>query len=173
MSTIVQLAPGEVSMAAHVGGLRRMKHQQRGTKGRYGEVNGEALWDIDINGCMGEIACAKWLNLYWEGAIDNIELRDVGGLVDVRSVSRQHYRLVLHERDPDRTPFVNAWVNGSRVELQGWLFAHEGKKPEYWTELSDGRFSFAYPKKLPLRSMEELRDWVMVEPPIWRKRSAA
>ena len=84
---------------------------------------------IVVRGYMGEIAVAKTFNLGW---FDHTRLGrvDVGDLIEVRSIDRPDYSLILHDKpkDPDDTPFVLADVSAlPRVRLVGWMCASDGR----------------------------------------------
>jgi len=155
----IKLTYGQIMMAAHVALMRRTSNMLRQIAPKHGASNGEGSWEIDINGCVGELAVARYLNLFWCGSLNDFKARDVGGMVDVRSRTKQHYELILHPDDPDDVPFVLAWVNLPYVELSGWTLARDGKFPGFWSDPAGGRPAFFVPKK-HLEPMPSLLDWV-------------
>jgi len=155
----IKLGYGQLSMASHVAVMRRASNMLKQIAPKHGATNGEGSWEIDINGCCAELAVARYLNLFWCGALNNFRARDVGGLVDVRSRSKHHYQLILHPDDPDDVPFVLVWAHPPDFELTGWLLAREGKQQEFWSDPAGGRPAFFVPKER-LHPMAALREWV-------------
>lgn len=157
----VRLTYAQISLAGHVAVMRRTSDMKSGRVPRFGA---KQTWDLDINGCCGEIAVARYLNLFWCGAFNDFEARDVGGLVDVRACSKRDYRLILHHDDIDGVPYVNAHVSPPDVVMSGWLFAREGKLDKYWDDPLGGRAAFFVPQKF-LRPMDELLAWAKAPQP--------
>lgn len=159
---IIKLTAAQLIIAANVGAMRRASNCIKNIQPKHGCSNGEGSWEIDIVACQAEMAVASYLNLFWDGAVNNFAARDVGGIVDVRSRSKRHYQLILHRDDPDNVPFVLVWGNPPNFELSGWLLARDGKKEEYWADPAGGRPAFFVPKEV-LQPMTELREWVLAK----------
>ena len=158
MSTvIVTLKPYQVLIASQVAIMRRTSNMVKNVKPKHGASNADGSWEMDILSCHAEMAAALYLNLYWDGAVNDFLARDVGGIVDVRSRTKEHYQLILHKSDPDETPFILAWTkaNSSEVHLNGWIYAHEGKKNKFWADPAGGRPAYFIPKD-ELHPMPEL-----------------
>jgi hypothetical protein len=155
---MIRLRWSEVMLAAHVGTMRRVFALQHDKAAAYG-ARDEGAWDNDINGAAAEMACAKWVNTYWNGTIGITSGHDVGGLIGVRSCTPGR-RLILHPRDQNEAPFVLAWVRvPPLVELCGWMLASEGKQQEFWCDPSGtGRPAYFVPAG-KLHSMATLREW--------------
>ena len=119
----MRLTYGQLSMASHVAIMRRASNMLKGLPPRYGASNGEGSWEMDINACCAELAVARYTNLFWCGSLNDFSARDVGGIIDVRSMTKSHYQLILHPDDPDGAPFVLVWTNPPEFELTGWMCA--------------------------------------------------
>jgi hypothetical protein len=150
----LRLTFGEMSMAAAIASLRYTCNVIKQRPHQYGQT--DYRWPVD--GLCAEIAAARYLNLYWNGDVNNKKERDVGGLVDVRSCE-PGLRMILHPEDPDGTPFVLAWVDLPGVALMGWMLAREGKLPEFWEDPHGGRPAYFVPKHR-LHDMAMLPEWV-------------
>jgi hypothetical protein len=127
-----------------------------GREGRYGAVNGEGSFEYHWTGCLGEMAVAKHFNLFWAGALGNFDAADVGGIIQVRARGRSDGQLILHPKDNDAAPFVLALApHPPLILLCGWVYARDGKKPNFWKDPAGGRPAFFVPKDV-LRPLEEL-----------------
>lgn len=157
MTTIITLSWQEMYLCATAASMRSLANMREGRGARYGFDNSLGRFDADIIGCIGEMAVAKYFNFYW-GGWNRADLNgnDVGGKVQVRSRRRAHYELMLHREDKDNDPFVLALVHDlPNVILRGWIFAHAGKRPEYWSDPAGGRPAFFVPQSA-LWTMDEL-----------------
>jgi hypothetical protein len=158
----VRLTYGQLSMAAHVAVMRNASNILKEIAPKHGASNAEGSWEMNINSCCAELAVARYTNRFWCGTFNNFKARDVGGLVDVRSRSREDYDLILYRDDPDDVPFVHVWSHSPDFTLWGWMFASDGKKEEYWSDPSGkNRPNFFVPRRAQLlRPMSELLDWL-------------
>ena len=129
----VTLSYAEVTLAAHVGVMRRISAIKRGRKGNYDCVNERDGWTWDIRGAIAECAVAKHTGTYWFGKIDDLSHGDVGDL-EVRSTVWPTGHLLIHPEDPDDKKFILVLENNLPVcTLAGWIYGHEGKDDTYWT----------------------------------------
>jgi hypothetical protein len=131
----------------------------KGRAPKYGAPNGAGALEIDVNGCCAELAVARYTNLFWCGTVNDVQARDVGGMVDVRSTTQRNHNLILHPDDDDETPYVLVWTHAPEFDLCGWTFAGDGKLSEFWRDPTGGRPAFFVPRNL-LRPMPELLDWL-------------
>ena len=95
---IIKLTPWEIMLGAQAGVMRQVENIKRGRKPYYGSGS-DNDWQLHIEGCLGELALAKYLNIYWGGK-GRLRASDVGRF-EVRTRSKQHYSLILHKKDPD------------------------------------------------------------------------
>ena len=153
--TPVLLSWSEVFQAGVIGLMRLTKNLQNGAVEKHG-ADGDSL-DHHFNGCLGEIALAKWRNTFWSGSLGDYKARDVGRW-QVRAAGRMTDRLILHHEDDDEHPFVLALVPHKtlpRVFLRGWILGADGKLLQYWTDPGTGRPAFFVPQDV-LNAMDEL-----------------
>jgi hypothetical protein len=159
MAEIVKLTGAEILIAHHVAAMRQVQSIKSGIEHKFGAVRQGNEW-MDTLGCFGELAVAKALNLFWVGTIGAYNKKDVGGLVEVRTMQKAHHNLILHPEDDDNDPFVLCYyASAQSIALVGWLFACDGKRPEYWKDPVGGRPAFFVPSSM-LRPISELREWV-------------
>jgi hypothetical protein len=125
----IQLTWYEIMMAALAGTMRHVENLKKNRKPAYGAGH-ERDWQIDIEGCLGECALAKYLGLYWSGK-GTFRGSDVGKF-EVRTAAKQHYKLILHPTDDDDKIFWLACGLNGNYTIKGWILAKDGKKEEYW-----------------------------------------
>jgi hypothetical protein len=127
---VVMLGAGEVAVAAVVASLRQAVNREAGVLNR--KAGTQDVMTTELVGLYGEIAFARWANLYpdlrvhlrtgsadavWRGCrVDVKGTRAVGGhlWVDERSV-----------RKGDADVYVLTHVNYATVTLMGWCYAHD------------------------------------------------
>ena len=147
----VKLTPSEMMVAIMSGGMRSIENIKQGSDHKYG-MEAKQTWNLGIEGCLGEMALAKWKNLYWPG---KGKLRDFDvDEFEVRTSWEHTHRLIVHKEDPPDRPvwFVTGHLGEYRI--QGWIFAFEGQKEEFWTDPQPERFNYFIPSHY-LRSPHE------------------
>lgn len=111
--------------------MRRRRPQLHGADARNNE------WQIEVMGCLAEMAVAKYLDRFWVGAT-NRSLKSLPGdvgVVQVRSTQHHDGHLIVYGTDPDAAPFVLAIVGSTfvadtanlRVRLAGWTTGEAAK----------------------------------------------
>jgi hypothetical protein len=171
-----ELTPSEIKHVQYVARMSEMRSWERQIAGiGRGERDGGAgrnkyYPDKKADGFAGEIVVARlygddeWLpQPVKKGRFKDIP--DAGGRGGVRT-TRDRLSLILHPDDPDWMPFH--LVYGSRseeMELQGWIYAYEGKVPEFWkseSKKNPDTFTPAYfihPKDYEFHHPRELPPW--------------
>lgn len=151
------LEPHELWLAVQTGSSRKVRH-----RGKYNPSGPRAIgWTEDIEGAAGEIAVAKFLNVYYDSALGVNDAPDINaGLpVEVRTRSRHWYDLIIHPNDKDNSFYV--LVTGTSLEgftLRGYISGKDGKQEMYWGEKGQiGRPAYFVPQS-KLRPMHELRN---------------
>lgn len=155
----VILTYAELQIAHVAAGQRWLQCVKFGAGAKYGAPeDGSEADAISLQGAVGEMAVAKGLNLYWVGSVGEWSAgHDVGGCVDVRSVTKPNHCLILHEMDKDKTPYVLVELSSpSRATLVGWVYGADGKKPEYWSDPSGKRRPAFFVPRRALRPIDEL-----------------
>jgi hypothetical protein len=154
---IVTLTWPEMMTAYHVASQICLMNMKACIMPRYGAPEGDGSEELSIVSARGEMAVAKGLNLYWSGSVGDYSAVDVGGLVEVRTITTGHHRLILHPGDRDWAPYV--LVDASyqpEMRLVGWIYGKDGKDQKYWSDPSGkNRPAFFVPQN-KLRPMAEL-----------------
>jgi hypothetical protein len=151
----VMLPQHLVRYAALVGVERMLAGMTK--PGRYGAIQ-EDGWRLNIIGACGEAAVAKYLGVYWDGAIGDFSAKDVGA-IQTRANGRENGDLILHHSDNNEDVFI--LIIAARlptVNLAGWILGGEGKRLRFWREASPsrpGRPAFFVPQAA-LNPMEAL-----------------
>lgn len=154
---IVTLSWAEMQLAYMVAGQRRIMNMKKKLPGKYGAPEREGSEELDLVAARGEMAVAKALNLYWTGTVGDYGAVDVGGLVEVRSRTKDWHSLILHPSDRDDLPFVLADVSDPpRVRLAGWIYAKDGKQDKFWSDPSGKNRPAFFIEQKHLRPLEEL-----------------
>jgi len=136
------LAWYELSIAAHVGGLRRALSLKDGREERFDPSVGLPGVLRDICGAAAEQAVAKWRNVYWPGHVDVFHVPDVGRHIAVKYTHHENGHLCVRPDEPDTNMCV--LVNGTPplMNIVGWVMADEAKTAprngsDHWVPQSD------------------------------------
>lgn len=99
-----------------------------------------------ISGALGELAVAKYFNIFWSGTVGELGKMDVG-LFQVRMAYKDSHRLIMHHSDKDDDVFI--FVTGQRdlFLLHGFTSGSYGKQRKYWQDPGTGRPAFFVPQK--------------------------
>lgn len=132
------LTPLEMALTEYVARQRLAAGVNAGAdRAKYG-FDGDPLQG-HIQGCRGECAVAKALNVYWTGAgVDYAHEEDVGRL----QVRTTHHRngCLLHR--PNEGHLEDPWAlvigEADTYHLAGWLYGHECRREE-WLRAPAGR----------------------------------
>lgn len=142
MAVTVELTGSEYIQAMMVGCMRMAQNRRDGRSHAHGASASEAE-QMHIIGAVGEACVAKYLNTFWLGT-GKFRGPDVG-TIQVRSRSKAHYQLILHEGDADDDIFVSVFVSEGVGELRGWLRGFEGKQSRYWSDPAGSRPAYFVP----------------------------
>lgn len=145
----VTLLPWEIEWANHVGSQRELHARTANNAIHYDPERMEDNIRADIAGASGEIAVAKYYNVYWSGSFwapsdKDAEYRSMPDMYpnfEVRRIRERHHSLVVRKRDVEaaRNMFL-VWPHGEyfqEVDLLGWIDAREGweiGKAPYWDQ---------------------------------------
>jgi hypothetical protein len=140
----VTLSWSELLVAYVVAALRQISNIKHGKRDRYG-ASPEDGFSLHVKGCLGEMAVAKALGIYWCGNLGDFGAADVGDL-QVRTRSRHDQDLIVHPSDKDTDRFILVTGTGDRFVLQGWCYGEEAKLQAYWKDPAGGRPAYFVPK---------------------------
>tara|TARA_E500000318_G_scaffold3404_1_gene3839 strand:+ start:4581 stop:5060 length:480 start_codon:yes stop_codon:yes gene_type:complete len=140
---IVELTPFEMCQAGQAGVMRQVENLKLNRKPYYGAGSSND-WQLHIEGCLGEMALAKHLKLYWSGKGKFRDL-DVGDF-DVRTSQRDWGDLILHDKDDDEKIFWSVAGKNGKYRINGWIKAKDGKKKEFWKDPAGGRPAYFVPR---------------------------
>lgn len=166
---IVTLRPFEIEMAATVGVQRHVRALALGKRPTDG-VAADRLWQIHVEGALGELAFAKATGRYWGGSVGTYRNGGDVGQIQVRTTSAAHGHLLLYtttNKDHPSDAFVlvtsndvpvrdAAGVGGLMFAVRGWCFAYEGKRPCYLRRMADGRPAQYWVPQSDLRDPRQL-----------------
>jgi hypothetical protein len=142
----VTLTTQEMMLAAYAGVRRCVVSRAKGSIPAYGCGHLEA-WGVDVEGSGGEMAAAKVLNLYWDGAFNTYSRGDVGAL-QIRTRTNHDWDLIVRDKDSDDDKFVlvtgmmpnyliHGWILGKTAKDERWLRTHGNRPPAYFVPQSE------------------------------------
>ena len=140
----VRLNEKEFIHAAFAGFYRQAWATLRNLRDPYAAI-GRDSWAAHIQGAVAEFACAKHFGLFWSGPGELGQV-DVGGCLQVRSITKRHYRMPVYEDDRDEQVFV-LMVPGATIlewHFRGWIYGRDAKRPEWWDKTTDNPKSAGY-----------------------------
>lgn len=147
----VRLNTAEILIAAIAGLIREVMNIGNDVTERIEQDKNAPSWQMHITGAIGEFVLAKALNvfphnLFRRGAVD------VDGW-QVRTTEYLNGHLpIKKDRDNDNDRFVLIVGKDRDYTVVGWVYAHEGKKPEFWRGDLPGRPAYFVPQSI-LREM--------------------
>ena len=154
----VKLSPPELLMGAILGSFRNVQSYKH-AKPAYGFNSEKDGWQMNIIGCLGEMAFAKAQNSYFNAAIGDYHAADVDNFYQIRSsplAYENNAHLRLHPTDNPEQPYILALVGMGLVKFAGWLYGHEGMLDHYYCDLwNTGREAF-FIGQADLHAMETL-----------------
>jgi hypothetical protein len=120
----------ECLIAGFVGVIRRVTSLKTGMKDKAGRTND---WASDVEGCAGEIACAKALGIYWEPSNRTFSKPDVGGF-EVK-LSTKDGDLGVETNTPDNAIIILVIGKIPDFTVVGWITGKEAKLFPPYTKL--------------------------------------
>lgn len=132
---IVRLTREEVAYGALVGVHRQTSAIFRGARETVSGVGENGLgWTRHVEAALAELALAKFLDRFWDGAGDQrfrgSKLGDVGRF-QARSTSERDGHLIVRPHDSDADVFVLIVGSAPSFTLVGWTFGRDAKRPEF------------------------------------------
>lgn len=152
------LSKQEYWLGTQIGTMRQVSNLYKGRKDAYGaeKMNG---FEININGACGEVAVAKWLNIFYSGNLGDLAAGDVNHpsvRIEVRTAFEAHYRMILHKKDRDDAIFILLTGTAPEFIVRGWCYGREGKQEKFWADPAGGRPAYFVPQA-ELRPIDELK----------------
>lgn len=139
----INLNPSEMLLASSVGCMRMVQNLKNGWRRTKGEESG-GPWEVHIEGAMGEMAVAKALGRFWNGAVGDYSAADVGRF-QIKTTRHLNGNLLLNRLDRDGKYIL---VRGSQGEYEvvGWVDSDDVKAKQWWNERTPAdRSHWLYP----------------------------
>jgi hypothetical protein len=113
------------------------------------------VWGNNCEGACGEMAFAKWANVYWNGSVATFKTSgDVGGF-EVRTRRRPTYQLLVRDCDPSDRIYVLVRGEAPDFEIVGWMSGADAKRREWLQSYGGGTPAYFVPDAA-LHPIEEL-----------------
>jgi hypothetical protein len=113
----------------------------------HGERHNKGLDQRDVTGALGELAFAKFKNVYWNPTEDEFGKRgDVAGF-EVRAINYDRGHMPVFEGDADERPVALVVVRFPTCRIAGWRLARDCKLAKYYIDGSDPRLRRGSPSQ--------------------------
>jgi hypothetical protein len=130
MMIAITLSNWEWFVVSFIGSARRIRSVASKLNDRQRDED-ETAWQNDIQGAAGEMAFAKWKNVFWCGHVDHFSGGDVGN-AQIRTTAHENGCLILRENDRDQDRFYLVTGVCPHFVIRGWIRGREGKRQEFW-----------------------------------------
>ena len=127
----VTLELHEILLGAQAGVMRQVENKKLGRQPAYGAGH-DNDWNLNVEGCLGEMALAKALKGWWAGK-GEFRAPDVVDM-DVRTTRHDNGCLILHPNDPDHRRFYLVTGMNGEYQVRGWIVGQSGKVDRYWKD---------------------------------------
>jgi hypothetical protein len=144
MKNLVKLTSQEIGSGVRIGGLRHYFAIAQDKKDAYG-YDGEHGWQLNIEGALGELAVAKFLNIYWDGSVNTWKANDLQG-IQVRTRSKNYYDLIVRDNDNDDAIYILAIGKNGVYNVMGWINGIDAKKEEWKQTYGDRPSAYFVPQ---------------------------
>ena len=162
--TLITLTPEELQFATAEGQRRQSYNQARNIKGRNnGPDRGDLSLQLNILGCIGEYAAAKYFGLLDHLFTEVAPVRDSVDLppnIDVKTGAKHSHRLIVKLDDCKSKIFVHSTCEQNVVMLHGWRYGHEVMKQCFVQDPVGNRAAYFVPNSV-LKPIEQLRDYLV------------
>lgn len=153
MSNLIELSSLEVGAGVRTGGLRQYQALKMGKREAHG-YKGNDGWQIQIEGALGEIAVAKFLNIYWDSSVNTWKTEDLKG-IQVRTRSEHHYDLIIRKDDSEESLYILVTGRYGKYNIRGWMEGSKCKDPQWIQTYAHREPAFFVPQKV-LNPMDNL-----------------
>lgn len=154
MTYLIKLTSQEIGYGVRVGGFRHYFALQQNKKDAHG-YDGENGWQLHIEGALGEIATAKFLNIYWDGSVNTWKANDLKG-IQVRTRSKNYYDLIVRDNDTNDSIYILTTGKNGVYNIVGWINGENAKKQEWQKTYGDRPAAFFVPQS-ELNDMNTLK----------------
>ena len=158
----IALTSSELEMGAACGVSRNVSSIIAGRKNAHGKSEDTPNWNIHIEGALGEIAVARYLNIFWSPTVNTFRAPDLGKNLQVRTRSSHDYDLIVRPTDSDTDLFVLVTGIAPIYTIWGYIQGQDAKKEELVKDYGSRPKAFFVPKKL-LIPIEILMDILKVK----------
>jgi hypothetical protein len=151
----IVLTTTEMMIAAYVGSGRNVQSlkQDWTPAAGVGLVN---TWTLNIEGAAGEMAVAKFLNIYWLPIIGDNHADDVGPFQVRTNTSRKHTDLCLRPKDNPERCYISVLSFAPGFLILGWIWGADGKVDKWLRDGSPDRPKCFYVPESALHEMDTL-----------------
>lgn len=125
----------EIMQGALAGVMRNLESVKRGMQNAHG-LDGGNDWQCHIEGSLGEMALAKYMNLYWSKG--DFKAPDVGNF-EVRTTPKHNYKLCVRPGDHDDSRYYLVTGSNGTYRIQGWILGRDAKQDRFLDDLKNGR----------------------------------
>ena len=155
MGNQIRLEPFEMRMAKFVAHERNNQSHDMGLEAGHGLVSASGGVGENVTGALGEMAFAKFKNLYWSGSVGTFKTGGDVGNIQVRSTNLLDRGMIIRADDRENDVFVAVNNCAPVFFIRGWLYGHEAKQTE-WRKNPGGRgFAWFVPQHA-LRPIETI-----------------
>lgn len=148
----------EVVLAATVGARRRISSELRGSGNR--GVSKQKLWDVDINGVLGEMAFCRAMGIYFDGdsgVPHKVDFVYRGLDIEVRTAWEDSSRLIVRPGDDPSSIYVLVVGYMFTFKIKGWIYGYDAMDDQWKDAPANRRPAFFVPSS-ELRPIEELKN---------------
>lgn len=143
---IIRLSNEEEQMANEAGKARQARRKKAGVaRDKYTFLANPTMGHIE--GVLGEIVLAKAANLEWHETTYTKDEADLADVLEARLRTRHWYELLILPTDKDDRLYfhITKEMGDPDYQMHGFIFGHEGKKREYWKQVTDNAPTFFVP----------------------------
>lgn len=132
---VIKLSPGDVAFATNEASARFNYNRAKGNDASKGAA---PTWveqvAREISGCLGEIAVARWLNMFPFSLFSERKQGDVGEF-EVRTTAYATGKLLIVADDnPERKYLLVTLPTHYTANIHGWMYGYEAQDPKYFDE---------------------------------------
>lgn len=150
-----RLSKTELGTGAICGMRRQIESVLKGRKDRDG-LDPEEGWTVHIEGALGELVVAKFLNIYWDFSVNRFQGPDLGKNYQVKTRAKNHYDLLVRPHDNDNDIYILVVGMAPEYRVVGWYYGRDAKKEEWLKKVRPDRPAAYYVPQSFLNPMKDL-----------------